>query len=82
MDNCKVEIVHDKLRDECLNPPWFQTIAEAREVIEAWRIDYDTTRPCSSLGGCTPSEYAAKFLKHEWQEEQHQHFESFEPNPG
>ncbi|MCP4570804.1 MAG: transposase, partial [bacterium] len=33
--------------------------------IEAWRIDYNTFRPHSSLGQLTPEEFAAK---HEEQE--------------
>ena len=33
---------------ECLNQHWF-TSAEARELIEDWRIDYNTERPHSSL---------------------------------
>ena len=32
---------------------------DAREVIEAWRMDYHTVRPHSSLGYRTPEEFAA-----------------------
>lgn len=39
-----------RLRDECLNQHWFTRLADAREKIEAWRIDYNTQRPHSSLG--------------------------------
>jgi putative transposase len=28
-------------------------------VVEAWRIEYNTYRPHSALGGLTPAEYAA-----------------------
>jgi putative transposase len=28
-------------------------------VVEAWRIEYNTYRPHSALGGRTPAEYAA-----------------------
>jgi transposase InsO family protein len=31
-------------------------------VIEAWRIDYNTSRPHSNLGGRSPGEYAAELL--------------------
>jgi putative transposase len=58
VDNCYVESFHDKVRDECLNMHWFLHLAEARELIEAWRVEYNTERPHSSLGGRTPSEYA------------------------
>lgn len=58
VDNCFVESFHDKFRDECLSVHWFLTLAEARERIEGWRVDDNTARPHSSLGGRTPSEYA------------------------
>jgi putative transposase len=53
VDNCYVESFHDKVRDECLNMHWFLSLAEARELIEAWRVEYNTERPHSSLGGRT-----------------------------
>jgi hypothetical protein len=34
-----------KLRDECLNEQVFSSLAEARRIIEYWRIDYNTARP-------------------------------------
>ena len=52
-------MVTDKFRDECLNLHWFLSLTEARQVIEAWRVEYNTERPHSSLGQRTPSEYAA-----------------------
>ncbi|MAN63413.1 MAG: hypothetical protein CMI60_15865 [Parvibaculum sp.] len=33
-------------------------VAEARRVIEAWRIDYNLHRPHTSLGGLAPTVYA------------------------
>ena len=38
---------------------WFTDIQDARQKIEAWRQDYNRTRPHSSLGNLTPAEYAA-----------------------
>src|ERR1035438_2309577 len=35
-------------------------LAEARQIIEAWRVDYNTARPHSSLGYRTPEEFAAE----------------------
>jgi transposase InsO family protein len=32
----------------------------ARQIIEEWRIDYNTNRPHSSLNGLTPTEFAAR----------------------
>ena len=58
VDNAFVESFNGRLRDECLNENWFQSLREARDVIEAWREDYNTVRPHRSLGGRTPSEYA------------------------
>ena len=45
-----VESLTGKFRDECLNEHWFRSIAEAQQIIEAWRIDYYTVRPHRSLG--------------------------------
>ena len=43
-------------RDECLNAHWFLSLEDAREKIEAWREEYNSFRPHSSLGGLTPDE--------------------------
>lgn len=51
------ESLNGKLRDECLNEHWFTTLAEARHLIEAWRQDYNTVRPHSSLNYQTPKEF-------------------------
>ena len=50
--------IDSRLRDECLNEHVFTTLAEAREIIEAWRYDYNWRRPHSSLGARTPREFA------------------------
>jgi putative transposase len=47
-----------RLRDECLNEHLFGSLKEARHIIEAWRIDYNTDRPHTSLSGLTPIEFA------------------------
>ena len=46
-----------RLRDECLNEHLFPSLAAARRIIEAWRTDYNTVRPHSSLGGLAPAEF-------------------------
>jgi len=56
-----MESFNGKLRDECLNEHVFSSLAEARRIIEAWRIDYNTARPHSSLGYLTPEEFAASW---------------------
>lgn len=58
-DNAFVESFNGRLRDECLNVHWFLSIADARAKIEAWRRDYNESRPHTSLGWMTPVEYAA-----------------------
>jgi len=55
-----VESFHDKFRDECLDREWLLTIPEARVVAEAWRKEYNTERPHSSLEYLTPAAFAAK----------------------
>lgn len=59
-DNAYIESFNGKFRDECLNEHWFLSIAHAREVIEAWRVEYNRERTHSSLGDITPEEFAQK----------------------
>ncbi len=54
------ESFNGKFRDECLGMQWFQNRTEARVVIEAWRHEYNTVRPHSSLGDLTPAEFAER----------------------
>jgi len=58
MQNAFVESFNGRLRDECLNEHLFDSLAEARHIIENWRKDYNTTRPHTSLGGLPPAIYA------------------------
>ena len=58
MDNCYVETFNGSLRDECLNVHWFETIEDAKAIIEAWRRDYNETRPHTALKDVAPEEYA------------------------
>lgn len=60
------ESFNSPLRDECLNEHVFLTLAEAREIIEAWRYDHNHLRPHSSLGALTPIAFA--MLKREQQQ--------------
>lgn len=50
-------------REECLNEHWFITMKHARQIIENWRIEYNTSREHCSLGKLTPQEHAQKFLE-------------------
>jgi putative transposase len=56
-DNAFIESFNGSLRDECLNLHWFDTLAEAKALIEAWRKDYNESRPHMALGNKTPAEY-------------------------
>jgi putative transposase len=60
VQNAFIESFNGKFRDECLNQNWFVSLDEARRIIEAWRVDYNTVRPHSSLGYRTPAEFAAE----------------------
>ncbi len=42
MQNGFVESFNGRLRDECLNEHLFANLKEARQIIEEWRIDYNT----------------------------------------
>lgn len=59
-ENPFVESFNGRLRDDLLNVEEFGSLTEARVIIEDWRIEYNTYRPHSSLGGLTPSEYSQK----------------------
>jgi putative transposase len=59
-DNAYIETFNGSLRDECLNLHWFETIVEAERIIEAWRRDYNESRPRMALGNRTPQEYALR----------------------
>lgn len=58
MQNAFLESFNSKLRDECLNEHVFKGLAEARQIIDAWRHDYNCLRPHSSLRALTPTEFA------------------------
>jgi putative transposase len=54
------ESFNGKLRDECLNETLFTSLRHARMVLSIWRLDYNTVRPHSKLGGRTPAEIAGQ----------------------
>jgi putative transposase len=60
VENAFIEAFNGRLRDECLNVHQFTSIDDAREKIEAWRVDYNARRPHSSLGHLTPNEFIAQ----------------------
>jgi transposase InsO family protein len=54
-ENGYVESFNGKLRDELLNREVFDTMLEAKVLIERWRRDYNSVRPHSSLGYRPPA---------------------------
>jgi putative transposase len=56
-DNSFIETFNGSLRDECLNLHWFESLVEAKREIEAWRRDYNETRPHMALNDLTPGEF-------------------------
>jgi putative transposase len=54
-----VESFGSRVRDEVLAVEAFDSLLEAKTVIEEWRNTYNNLRPHSSLGWKTPAAYAA-----------------------
>ena len=65
MQNGFIESFNGRLRDECLNLNWFNSLQDAREIISQWKDEYNMVRPHSSLGNLTPAEYAKTLKNHE-----------------
>ena len=57
IQNTFVESFNGRFRDECLNQYWFTSLADANEIIAAWKVDYNENRPHSSLGNLTPEQF-------------------------
>jgi putative transposase len=58
VENAFIESFNGRLRDECLNTEVFASLEDAREKLEAWRVDYNLFRPHSAIGNLPPSEFA------------------------
>ncbi|WP_090161713.1 IS3 family transposase [Loktanella sp. DSM 29012] len=58
MQNGFVESFNGRMRDELLNEHLFDNLRHARNLVAAWRDDFNHHRPHSSLAGLTPREYA------------------------
>ena len=54
-ENGYVESFHGKFRDELLNRELFETLLDAKTLIEDWRKEYNTIRPHSALGYRPPA---------------------------
>ena len=60
-DNAYIEAFNGRFREECLDQHWFVSVVEAREIIEAWRQDYNTARPHGALNNLTPQAFMAEW---------------------
>jgi len=59
--NSHIESFNGKFRDECLNENLFLNLSHAKELIEDWRIYYNTERLHSSLNYMPPEKYAKQY---------------------
>ena len=50
-----------RLRDELLNSWRFDSLLEARVIVEDWRCDYNANRPHTAHGELTPTEFALQW---------------------
>lgn len=57
MQNGFVESFNGRMRNECLNENLFESLRNARNLIAAWRTDFNHNRPHASPAGLTPMEY-------------------------
>jgi putative transposase len=58
-ENASSETFNSRLRDELLDREMFETLKEAKVIVEDHRLDDNHRRPHSSLGYRTPAEFAA-----------------------
>ena len=59
--NGRCESFNGKLRDECLNMEWFDSLKEAQVVVEQWQEEYNSFRPHSALNYQAPDTFAAAY---------------------
>ncbi len=59
VENCFIERVNGRLRDECLNVEVCFTLEDVREKLVRWQEDYNRLRPHSSLQDQAPASFAA-----------------------
>lgn len=60
VENAFIESCNGRVLDECLNVHQFTSMAEAQDIIEAWRLGHNLCRPHSLLGHLTPNEFVAQ----------------------
>jgi hypothetical protein len=56
------ESFNGRFRDECLNQEFIGSVLEAQVIACAFREEYNTERPHSSIGYQVPAEYRTRLL--------------------
>lgn len=65
-DNPMIESFNSRFREECLNSHWFLSMADAVDIIGAWRREYNELRTHSSIGNLTPKEFLDSYEREEY----------------
>ena len=60
MEKGHIESFNGRRRDECLNVNQFHSLDHARQLLDAWRLDYNHCRPHGSLGYLSPVEFVGR----------------------
>lgn len=58
VENGFIESFNGRLRDECLNVEWFESLEDARQKLAKFREHYNHQRPHSALADRTPAAFA------------------------
>jgi putative transposase len=61
--NGYIESFNGRFRAECLDQEWFGSLHQARQIIEEWRISYNSQRPHSSLGYLPPDVWTHNYYQ-------------------
>ena len=59
-DNAHIESFNARLRQECLNAHWFESLVDAQQKIDTWKTQYNQEHPHSALGNLIPNAFAKK----------------------
>lgn len=59
-DNAFCKSFNGTFRAECLDTNWFTSLAEAKQIIERWRLEYNVSCPHRALADRTPAEFASQ----------------------
>ena len=57
-DKAHIESFNGTFRRECLNTQWFLPLGDAQQQLDAWRNEYNVSRPHRALQDRTPEEFA------------------------